>query len=85
MLEPCFTGRSLSSGVELPEVLDVLGVLDGDPVLRLQAHGARPGDLGNPKWALPHGQELVEALPREDPPQDVVSNFEGPGADDAQW
>ena len=33
--EPCFTDRSLSSGVELPEVLDVPSVLDGDPVLCL--------------------------------------------------
>ena len=53
--DPCFTGRSRSSGVELPEVLDVPGILDGDPILRLKAHGARPGDVGDPKWALPHG------------------------------
>ena len=66
--EPCFTGRSLSSGVELPEVLDVPGVLDGDPVLCLQARGARPGDTGNPKRALPHGRELVQPLPGEHPP-----------------
>ena len=58
MLEPCFTGRSLSSGVELPEVLDVPGVLDGDPVLCLQARGARLGDMGNPKWALHMGESL---------------------------
>ena len=44
----------LASWVELPEVLNVRGVLDGDPVLRLRAHG-RPGDAGNPKRALPHG------------------------------
>ena len=33
---------SLTSWVELLEVLDVPGVLDGYPVLRLQARGARP-------------------------------------------
>ena len=48
-LEPCFIARSLSSGVELPEVLDVPGVLDGDPVLCLQVRGARPRDSSNPK------------------------------------
>ena len=53
-----FTGQSLASWVDLPGVLDVPGVLDGDPVLRLQARGARPGDMGNPKQALPHGREL---------------------------
>ena len=74
--EPCFTCQSLSSGVELLEVLDVLGVLDGDPVLCLQARGARPGDTGNPKRALPHGRELVQPLPGEHPPQDEV---EAPG------
>ena len=66
-LEPCFTGRSLSLGVELLEVLDVPGVLDGDPVLCLQARGTRPGDTGNPKQALPHERErerACAALPR---------------------
>ena len=44
----------LASWVELPEVLDVPGVLDGYLVLRLQAHGARPGDMDDPERALPH-------------------------------
>ena len=63
-----FTGRSLSSVVEILEVLDVPGVLDGDPVLCLQAGGARPRDTGNPKRALPHGRELMQPLPGEHPP-----------------
>ena len=64
-----FTGRGLSSQesglasqalglaswVEFPEVLDVPGVEDGYPVLGLQAHGARPGDMDDPERALPHG------------------------------
>ena len=78
-----FTDRSLSSGVELPEVLNVPGVLNGDPVLCLQERGARPGDTGNPKWALPHGRELVQPLPREHPPQDEVAHLQRPGADAA--
>ena len=76
-----FTGRSLSLGVELLEVLDVPSVLDGDPVLCLQAHGARPRDTGNPKRTLPHGRELMQPLPREDPPEHEVANLECPGAD----
>ena len=51
---PFFTGTGLASWVELPEVLDVPGVLDGYPVLRLQARGARPGDVDDPERALPH-------------------------------
>ena len=76
-----FTGRSLSSGVELTEVLDVLGVLVGDPVLCLQARGARPRDTGNHKRALPHGRELMQPLPGEHPPQDEITHLERPWAD----
>ena len=50
----------LASWVELPEVLDVPGVLDGGPFLRVQARGARPGVMGDPKRALPLGRELVQ-------------------------
>ena len=45
----------LASWVELPEVLDVPGVLDRCLLLRLKAHGARPGDVDDPERALPHG------------------------------
>ena len=69
------------SRVELVEVLDVPGILDGDPVLSLQTHGARPGDVSDLERALSHGRELVQALPGENPPQDEVSDFEGPGED----
>ena len=44
----------LASWVELPEVLDVPGVLDGYPVLCLQVRGARPGDLDDLERALAH-------------------------------
>ena len=37
-----FTGWSLASWVELPEVLDVPSVRDGDPVMCFQACGSRP-------------------------------------------
>ena len=73
------------SRVELAEMLDVPGILDGDPVLSLQAHSARPGDINDLEQALPHGRELGQAFPGEDPPQDEVSNFEGLGADVTQW
>src|SRR3990170_136346 len=59
---PSSQALGLSSWVELPEVLDVPGVLDGDPVLRLQVRGARPGDMGDPKRALSHRRELVKPL-----------------------
>ena len=49
----------LASWIELPEVLDVPGVLDRYPVLCLQVHGARPGDVDDLERALPHGQELM--------------------------
>ena len=74
-LEPCFTGRSLSSGVELLEVLDVPSVLDGDPVLCLQARGARSGNMNNLERALPHGLELVQPFPGEHPPQDEITHL----------
>ena len=43
----------LASWVELPEVLDVPGVLDRFPVLRLQVRGSRPGDMDDLERALP--------------------------------
>ena len=76
-----FTGANPSLWVELPEVLDVPGILDGDPVLRLQACGTRPGDMGDPERALPHGGELVKPFRGEHPPQDEVTHLEGPGMD----
>ena len=45
----------LDTWIELSEVLDVPGVLDRHPVLCLQAHGARPGDVEDPERALPYG------------------------------
>src|SRR3954464_4754156 len=67
--------------VEPPEVLDVPRVLDRLPLLSLQAHGARPGNMNNLERALLHGRELVQPLPGEDPPEYEVSYLEGPGAD----
>ena len=64
-------------------MLDVPGILDGDPVPRLQAYDTGHGDAGNPEQAIPHGRELVKALPGNDPPQDEVSHLEGPRADTA--
>ena len=52
---PSTQALGLSSGVELPEVLDVPGVRDGYPILSLQARGARPGDMDDLERALPHG------------------------------
>src|SRR3954463_1931349 len=68
-------------GVEPPEVLDVPRVLDRLPLLSFQAHGARPGNMNNIERALPHGRELVQPFPGEDPPEYEVSYLEGPGAD----
>ena len=65
---------SLASWVELPEVLDVPSILDGDPFLCLQARDAKPGDTGNPKRALPHGRELVQLFLGEHPPQDEITS-----------
>src|SRR3954471_5317292 len=68
-------------GVEPPEVLDVPRILDRLPLLSLQAHEARPGNMNNFERALPHGRELVQPFPGEDPPKYEVSYLEGPGAD----
>src|SRR3954464_6942296 len=68
-------------GVEPPEVLDVPRVLDWLPLLSLQAHRAWPRNMNNLERALPHGRELVQPLPGEDPPEYEVSYLEGPGAD----
>ena len=51
------------SGVELAQVLDVLGVGDWDAVLRLEPRGARPGDVHDPVGSFPYWRELVEASP----------------------
>ena len=59
----------LSSWVELPEVLDVPGVLDGHPVLRLQALRRVPGDAG-------HGTR-PERLEHPTPPE-VLPMKKGP-------
>src|SRR3954471_14589519 len=68
-------------GVEPPEVLDVPRVWDRHPLLSLQACGARPGNMNNLERALPHGRELVQSLPGEDPPKHEVSYLESSGAD----
>src|SRR4051812_42391081 len=68
-------------GVEPPEVLDVPRILDRLPLLSFQAHGARPGNMNNLERALPHGRELVQPFPGEDPPEYEVSYLKGPGAD----
>src|SRR3954471_10365806 len=60
-------------GVEPPEVLDVPCVLDRLPLLSLQACGARPGNMNNLERALPHGRELVQPVPGENPPEHEVS------------
>jgi len=68
-------------GVEPPEVLDVPCVLDWHPLLSLQARGAGPGNMNNFERALPHGRELVQPLPGENPPEHEVSYLESSGAD----
>ena len=55
---PSSQAPGLSSWVELPEVLDVPGVLDGYPVLCLQARGARPGDMDDLERASHMGESL---------------------------
>ena len=68
-------------GVEPPEVLDVPCILDRHSLLSLQARGAGPGNMNNLERALPHGRELMQSLPGEDPPEHEVSYLECPGAD----
>ena len=68
-------------GVELAQVLDVLGVGDRDAVLRLEPCIARPGDVHNSVGPFPHWRELVETFPGEDSPQDKVPCFESARAD----
>src|SRR3954469_25736184 len=68
-------------GVEPPKVLDVPCVLDRHPLLSLQARGARPGNMNNLERALPHGIELVQSLPGDNPPEHEVSYLESSGAD----
>ena len=55
---------------------DVPRVLDRDAVLRLEAHRTRSGDMRDPVGAFPHGRELVETFPGEDPPEDKVACLE---------
>ena len=69
------------SGVKPLEVLDVPRILDRHPLLSLQARGAGPGNMNNLERALPHGRELVQSLPGENPPEHEVPYLESPGAD----
>ena len=62
-------------------VLDVPCVWDGHPLLGLQARGARPGNMNNLEQALPHGRELMQSLPGENPPEHEVPYLESSGAD----
>ena len=43
--------------------------------------GARPRDTGNPKRALPHGRELVQPLPGENPSEHEIPYLKSPRAD----
>ena len=56
--------------------MDVPWVLDGDAVLCLEHHRARPGDVRDLEGPFPHRRELVEAFPGEDPPEDKVAYLE---------
>ena len=73
--------QRLHSGVEPPEMLNVPWVLDGYSLRSLQARGARPGNMNNLEWALPHGRELVQPLPGENPSEHEIPYLKGPGAD----
>src|SRR6185369_7061661 len=55
---------------------DVPRVLDRDAVLGLEAYRTGPGDMRDPVGAFPHGRELVETFPGEDPPEDKVARLE---------
>ena len=68
-------------GVKPPEVLDVPRVLDRHLLLSLQARGAGPGNMNNLERALPHGRELMQPLPGENPSEHEVSYLKSPGAD----
>ena len=68
-------------GVEPPEVLDVPCILDRHSLLSLQARGAGPGNMNNLERALPHGRELMQSHPEENPPEHEVSYLKSPGAD----
>ena len=67
------------SGVKPPEVLDVPRILDWHPLPSLQARGAGPGNMNNLERALPHGRELVQSLPGENPPEHEVPYLESSG------
>ena len=69
------------SWVELPQMLDVPGVVLGDAVQRLQPDRSRPGDAGDAERTLPHGRELVLAQAQKNEPQDKVSDHERARAD----
>ena len=62
-------------------MLNVPRVLDGHPFLGLQACGAGPGNMNNLERALPHGRELMQSLPGEDPSEHEVPYLESSGAD----
>ena len=68
-------------GVEPLEVLDVPCILDRHSLLSLQVRGAGPGNMNNLERALPHGRELVQSLPGEDPLEHEVPYLESFGAD----
>ena len=74
-------GARPRSGIEPPEMLNVPRVLDRYPLCGLQARGARPGDMNNLEWALPHGRELVQPLPGADPSEQEVPYLKSSGAD----
>ena len=67
--------------IEPPEMFNVPRVLDGYPLHGLQVHGARPGDMNNLEWALPHGRELVQPLPGENPSEHEIPYLKSPRED----
>ena len=74
-------GTGPRSGVESSEMLNVPCVLDGYPLLGLQARGAGPGNMNNLERALPHGRELVQPFPGEDPSEHEVPYLKSSGVD----